>query len=209
MASGYALPTAGSFHGHSHSYSSLLPPTRQSHNPFSKSNGHIRKAPSTGGLYTLGEASRETTPSPNAAVEHQHYPFPPSHEHEYNTSAFEHNGHVHQHGRSHSLSPMKSARPRGESDLGRPAAPRAAAYKPTLEDIPTASASWFSLPEALTALLIPMPYLLASAAYSPTFGLRGDLHHLHQHTTDRSRQKLQEPALRARQSRQASSSLAL
>lgn len=169
MASGYALPSAGSYHAHSHSYSSLLQPGRPSqHAPFAKGNGHIRKAPSTGGLYTHAEASRETTPSPNAAVEHhQHYPFPSSHDH--NADAFERNGHIHQHVRSHSFSPMKSTRPRGESDLGRPAVPRAAAYKPTLEDVPTGSTSWFSLPEALTALLIPMPYLLASAAYSSTF----------------------------------------
>lgn len=123
---------------------------------------------------TLTEGSRETTPSPNAAVEHQHYPFPSSHEH--STAAFEHNGHIHHnpnhhnHGRSHSFSPMKSTRPRGGSDLGRPAEPGGAAYRPTLESIPTASTSWFSLPEALTALLIPAPYIFASAAYSSTFG---------------------------------------
>lgn len=40
------------------------------------------------------------------------------------------------------------------------------AYAPALDTIPPASTSWFSLPEALTALLIPLPYLLASAAYS-------------------------------------------
>ena len=39
-------------------------------------------------------------------------------------------------------------------------------YAPSLSDVPAASASWFSLPEALTALLVPLPYLLASAAYS-------------------------------------------
>ena len=181
MASGYALPSsAGSYHAHSHSYSTLLPPSRQSHNAFAaKSNGHVRKAPSTGGLYTHAEASRETTPSPNAAVEQPHYPFPPAHNHQHaqghNVAAFEQNGHIHNHhhghghGRSQSFSPMKSSRPRGESDLGRPAAYRGTEYKPTLDSIPTASTSWFSLPEALTALLIPTPYLLASAAYSSTF----------------------------------------
>lgn len=169
MASGYALPTAGAHHAHSKSHSNLLPPSAQ--NGFAKSNGHIRKAPSTGGLYTHAEASRETTPSPNAAAEHQHYPFPNLHEH--NKAAVEHNGHIHHqhdHGRSHSFAPVRSARSRGESDLGKPAQPRATAFRPTLHSIPPASTSWFSLPEALTALLIPAPFLFASAAYSSTFG---------------------------------------
>lgn len=174
MASGYALPSVGSVHD-GHTYSTLLAPSSRP-NGFLKGNGHIRKAPSTGGLYTHAEASHETTPSPNAAVERPHYPFP---SHQHNTDAFEHNGHVHHnhnhnHGRSRSFSPMTSTRPRGGSDLGRPANGRPAAYKPTLEGVPRASASWFSLPEALTALLIPMPYLFASAAYSTTFGASWD-----------------------------------
>lgn len=44
------------------------------------------------------------------------------------------------------------------------------AYTPSLSDLPNASSSWFSLPEALTALLVPLPYLLASAAYSSNDG---------------------------------------
>ena len=43
-------------------------------------------------------------------------------------------------------------------------------YTPSLSEIPAASASWFSLPEALTALLVPLPYLLGSAAYSSNDG---------------------------------------
>lgn len=74
-----------------------------------------------------------------------------------------------------------SSRPRGESDLGRPAASKGAAYAgPGLETIPAASPSWFSLPEALTALLVPLPYMLASAAYSSLSGeeLGGGTHPL-------------------------------
>jgi zinc transporter 5/7 len=43
-------------------------------------------------------------------------------------------------------------------------------YTPSLSEIPAASTSWFSLPEALTALLVPLPYLLGSAAYSSNDG---------------------------------------
>ncbi|KAI9688818.1 MAG: putative zinc transporter msc2 [Bathelium mastoideum] len=53
---------------------------------------------------------------------------------------------------------MKSRRPRGISDLGRPLSATELARTP---------ASWtriFSLPESLTALLVPLPFILGSAA---------------------------------------------
>ena len=81
-------------------------------------------------------------------------------------------------------------RPRGESDLGRPAGAKGAvgshAFSPIHEhpapSFPSRSyvydrpalqrprltyfRSWLELPEALTALLIPLPYVFASLAYS-------------------------------------------
>ncbi|EME42591.1 hypothetical protein DOTSEDRAFT_89947, partial [Dothistroma septosporum NZE10] len=64
---------------------------------------------------------------------------------------------------------MKSrpSRPRGVSDLGRPAGIYQGSIQP-------ASAVWFSLPEALTSLLIPLPFIFASAAYSSGSGFEDD-----------------------------------
>lgn len=187
MASTYALPVtgggdkAGSHHGHTHSFSGshLSPASANSNNAFAASNGHqpVRKAASSSNLlYTHDETSRENSPYPS-----------PEHEHTYaqafrtNIDAVQANGHScgHSHGHSHnhshahshshsSGSPMKG-RARGESDLGRAGVDNST-YTPALSDIPAASASWFSLPEALTALLVPLPYLLASAAYSSNGG---------------------------------------
>ncbi|SMQ51588.1 unnamed protein product [Zymoseptoria tritici ST99CH_3D7] len=182
MASSYALPHDGSpYHSRGHSYSSNTTQAspKRSHpraNGNSSFSGHVRHAGSNGSLYTHAEASHEGTPahSPYDEADYQNIAS------DYNKSAAiangslysqeihhnNHNQHNHSHGHSHSHShfstPMK-ARPRGESDLGRPAA--ASTYRPSLESIPAASPSWFSLPEALTSLLIPLPYLLASAAY--------------------------------------------
>ncbi|KJX93988.1 hypothetical protein TI39_contig4229g00001, partial [Zymoseptoria brevis] len=190
MASSYAhahaLPHDGSpYHSRSHSYSSntTQPSPKPSHpraNGNTSFSGHVRHAGSNGSLYTHAEASHEGTPAHSPYDEADYYQNVAS---DYNKSAaiangslysqeIHHNhqhhthghGHGHSHSHSHSLfsAPMK-ARPRGESDLGRPAA--ASTYRPSLESIPAASPSWFSLPEALTSLLIPLPYLLASAAY--------------------------------------------
>ena len=170
MASSYALPVmnGGSHHGHSHSYSSIhLSPSRADSSAFPSSNGSfVKKAMSNGNLYTHAETSRETSPMPSPNQEHNHYDA-----FERNLSAFNDNFATskHQHSHSHSPLPMKS-RTRGESDLGRPANPHSHVYKPTLGSIPAAPTSWFSLPEALTALLIPLPYMLASAAYSSNSG---------------------------------------
>lgn len=63
-------------------------------------------------------------------------------------------------------------RPRGESDLGRPPSrtsttARKFGFSPIQEapPPPPPASSWLELPEALTALLIPLPYLFASLAY--------------------------------------------
>lgn len=170
MASGYALPTTkGSHHGYSHSYSGIhLSPDRSASKTFAHSNGsHVKKAVSNSSLYTHAETSRETSPipSPNAHQNH-HDPFAAFNQ---NIVGHQENGHLSHHTHNHSWSPMKS-RPRGESDLGRPAELKSSAYKPVLESIPAASTSWFSLPEALTSLLVPLPCLLASASYSAMSG---------------------------------------
>lgn len=209
MASGYTLPTvnlngeshshahahAHVQHGHSRSYSGA-PASYPSPNPVSANanqylhsnggHGHshgVKKATSTGELYTHTESSREASPATGRQSWHTPY--------EQNTFAFDHNhSHIHTHtsnghARSQSwMSPLKSGRARGESDLGRPADPRTTACRSTLErldsDVPPASTLWFSLPEALTALLIPLPYMLASAAYSSVSGeeLGGGTHEL-------------------------------
>nr|OQO30137.1 hypothetical protein B0A51_02877 [Rachicladosporium sp. CCFEE 5018] len=167
MASSYALPTIAS-HGYSKSHSGiyLAPGSAQQ-------NGHVRKAASNGALFTHNETSRETSPYASpiheldraeafqtniTAVNDNHWNHSHTHDH----------AHSHDHGlkHSHSNASMKS-RTRGESDLGRPADPSSGAYRPSLDSIPAASTSWFSLPEALTAMLIPLPYILASAAYGP------------------------------------------
>lgn len=61
-------------------------------------------------------------------------------------------------------------RPRGESDLGRPPqrtnAKSNGYWFPTIQEGPVvASASWLTMPELLTAVLLPLPYLFASLAY--------------------------------------------
>lgn len=194
MASSYALPTAnggshhhGHGHGHSRSYSNvhLSPDKAAAKSTFLPSNGgFVKKTVSNGSLYTHNEVSRETSPLASPHQERDNFYTP----YEQNTYAFQQNvgssGHLH----SHSWSPMKSGRARGESDLGRPADSRTSAYRPTLERLdstPAAPASWFSLPEALTALLIPLPYMLASAAYSSISGeeLGGGTHPLPAYAT--------------------------
>jgi solute carrier family 30 (zinc transporter), member 5/7 len=170
MASSYALPTTNggsSFqhhvhHGYSRSYSGAsLAPDQAGSNGYVKSNGYpvIKKAVSTNGLFTHAEGSRETSPLPSPGTDEYKTPFG------FNSYASDKNASLYTPSPSRGHIRMKS-RPRGESDLGRPADVPHAVYKPTLHSIPPASTSWFSLPEALTALLIPLPFLLASAAYS-------------------------------------------
>jgi len=167
MASGYALPSAtagGSHHGHSHSFSSIhLSPGKKLANTFQTSNGSPRKAASNNALYTHAETSRETSPMQTPRDE-----VPPALEH--NIAAVAHNHHVHDHVHEHapsrSWSPMKT-RPRGNSDLGN------ADYRArgdTATSTPAVLSSWLSLPEALTSLLVPLPYILASATFSSMSG---------------------------------------
>ena len=195
MASSYALPLsshpAGNHHGHGHSFSAshLSPASANAKNSFSNANGgHVRKAASNGNLlYTHNETSRENSPYPSPEHEHDH-----SRAFQANIDAVQANGHSHTHANGHDHSPSPShshshthshtnghshshsapamkGRARGESDLGRNDVNNST-YTPTLSEIPAASTSWFSLPEALTALLVPLPYLLGSAAYSSNDG---------------------------------------
>jgi len=177
----------GNHHGHSHSFSAshLSPASANAKNSFSNANGgHVRKAASNGNLlYTHNETSRENSPYPSPEHEHDHshvfqanidavqanghnHSHEHGHKHDHDHSHSHSHGHAHSH--SHSAPPMKG-RARGESDLGRNDVNNSI-YTPSLPEIPTASASWFSLPEALTALLVPLPYLLGSAAYSSNDG---------------------------------------
>ena len=170
MASGYALPSAGgNRHGHSysHSHSGIhLSPDRPTH-AFSRSNGTpLKTASSHGSLYTHAERSRENSPSPIAELNRNQPHYPGFDQNAYAARA---NGDISGHAHAHSSPSMKS-RPRGESDLGRPAGTQSKVYRPVLESMPTASTSWFSLPEALTSLLIPLPYVFASASYSSMIG---------------------------------------
>ncbi|KAK5107282.1 hypothetical protein LTR62_001411 [Meristemomyces frigidus] len=167
MASSYALPftnTGGPQHNHSRSYNGApyLAPARTGQNGHAISNGYppVKKAASQGQLYTHAETSCDTSPMPSPGLDEYKTPF------EHNTHAFESNTRLHASPPSAGHTRSKSNRPRGESDLGRPADPRSPAYRPSLPSIMTADSPWFSLLEALTALLIPLPYLLASAAYS-------------------------------------------
>ena len=182
MASSYALPLSadsqgnhhghGHGHGHGHSFSAshLSPASAKTKSSFSGTPGHnVRKAASNGNiLYTHDETSRENSPYPSPEHEHDH-----SHAFQTNIDAVHANGHNHTHDHSHSAhthshsqpSSSMKGRARGESDLGRNNV-NTSTYAPSLSDLPPASSSWFSLPEALTALLVPLPYLLASAAYS-------------------------------------------
>ncbi|KAK4498119.1 hypothetical protein PRZ48_010775 [Zasmidium cellare] len=152
-----------------------------SHSHLPTSNGNTVKHVASkgsldGSLHTLKESSRETSPLASPYHEHDH---PPSfeqnqaavrangsingylngHIHDHHDHHHEHS-HAHTHSHNHLSLPMKS-RPRGESDLGRPAS----SYTSVVRNLPAASASWFSLPEALTSLLIPVPYIFASMAY--------------------------------------------
>jgi zinc transporter 5/7 len=195
MASSYALPLsshpAGNHHGHGHSFSAshLSPASANAKNSFSNANGgHVRKAASNGNLlYTHNETSRENSPYPSPEHEHDHsqafkakidavqangHSHSHAHAHDHDHSHSHSRSHSHSpgpgHSHSHSAPPMKG-RARGESDLGRNDV-NTSVYTPSLSEIPAASTSWFSLPEALTALLVPLPYLLGSAAYSSNDG---------------------------------------
>ncbi|KAL5394059.1 hypothetical protein PMIN06_007486 [Paraphaeosphaeria minitans] len=172
MASTYALPIDNASpargHGHSHSHShshyaahhsapwtvqmnGASPSRVQSH-----AGGAHRHARSemNGQLYT-----QELSP-----YGHQHnQSHDPGHSHSRSTDS------------TYTLKPFTNGRPkgrpRGESDLGRPGGGKSAAAKqafPPIDEHPAAfptQSSWLELPEALTALLVPLPYVFASLAY--------------------------------------------
>ncbi|KAF1937871.1 hypothetical protein EJ02DRAFT_384863 [Clathrospora elynae] len=178
MASTYALPMAPTTHTHSHgrSRSSHYTPEPAAYAngtmtgvSLARDNGHWQHKSELNGSGPLQSAVQ----SPYA---------------EYNRHAHDHNqGHERATSKdsSYTLKPFFSARPkitRGESDLGRTPPRKAAAaakygfslISPIQEAAPDApspqavSSSWLDLPEALTALLIPLPYLAASLAYPST-----------------------------------------
>lgn len=162
--SGYALPTSGAppirSHGHSRSYhGGHLSPAKGGSNG---SNGN-------GTLHTLLETSPVHSPDTEANRQIGE-----------NNFAFNENKRLHTHSHSHPP-PMKS-RGRGESDLGRPPDPRGNAYAPHLTAVHNdhdhghehSHESRRMLPELLTGLLIPLPYMLASAAFPRTDVSRTD-----------------------------------
>ena len=176
MASTYALPILPDggnryvhhFPGHGHSRSRSSSggqhrlPNREASTIASSYDSHgssdDRSAPN-GGLYTHAEISRETSPLPSNPTEHSHSPaFDP------NQSPYRANGSLHHHPSQASLHSMKS-RPRGESDLGR----AVFSNQPTGHGMSQESTGWFSLSKAVTSLLIPLPYVLASAAHLEPF----------------------------------------
>lgn len=146
---GHAGPGSSSSNGYAGS--SHLQHSRSGSNNSNGSAGG-RGSFNNGLLYTHNETSKDTTPIPS--------PSPPRHNHS-------HDDHHHPHTNSFpfpSTLNMKS-RPRGESDLGRPAQ----TYHSQHSDGPAAaSASLFSLPQDMVAcVLLPLPYLLAAAAFQP------------------------------------------
>ncbi|KAJ4366552.1 putative zinc transporter msc2 [Ascochyta clinopodiicola] len=179
MASTYALPIAPTSHAHNHGRSQSQ----------SQSQSHYFTAPSP------NRSGRPKALSPveegkNPTSGHQHHRSDMSGQlygavrspyAEYNSNAHDHShGHAHSHSHAHTNSNGSThstsfAHGRTNSRLGvdSPQTPRknAAAAKyglfsPVQESAPVLpSSSWLSLPEALTALLIPLPYLLASVAY--------------------------------------------
>ncbi|KAF1835631.1 cation efflux protein [Decorospora gaudefroyi] len=168
MASTYALPIAPTSHTHSHA----------------RSSSQYTPEPSPYANHSLNGAS--------AAKENAHRPYRSEMDGTGQLHAHDHN---HGHERSASNHATYTFRPlvngrskgrsRGESDLGRSSprkTPVADKYgfspvSPIQESAPHAvpppvpvSSSWLQLPEALTALLIPLPYLLASLAYPSRLG---------------------------------------
>ncbi|KAF2267364.1 hypothetical protein CC78DRAFT_558830 [Lojkania enalia] len=165
MASTYALSVNSATHAHSHGRSrshytgEQLPSWNGSINgtsPMKNPNPHLN----TGHSHHRSDMSGQPVPSPYA--DSQDY------------------FHEHSAERSRSIDstfkfkPLMGGRPRGrprgESDLGRPPSRKSVAganfgFDPIEEAPAPPSKSWVELPEALTALLIPLPYLFASLAY--------------------------------------------
>lgn len=191
MASGsaYALPTViggGHSHGHGHSrsYSATtsphLSPNKAAANGLPTSNGchGVKKAVSQSSLFPHAETSRETSPLPSPGADTFTTPF------EFNNHRFEdHRGSGLRAGSPWKGHTRMKSRPRGDSDLMRPADARGPTHKPTLGTVRQGSKQLPFRSEAATALLIPLPYLFASAAYSAmTFEeLSGGTHQMSAH----------------------------
>ena len=161
MASGYPHSTAGGnhyHHGHSHSYSAIhLSPGKTASMPFANGNGSLLQSP----LFTHTESSRETSPIG-----------PPNGVHNQETQGYFAGENVRpsKHRHNHSAPTMRSSRPRGESNLGKPAQEKSHGYHLSPQSVSAAPVSWFSVPEALTSLLITLPFVLTSAAHSAMSG---------------------------------------
>ncbi|KAF2195352.1 hypothetical protein K469DRAFT_615891 [Zopfia rhizophila CBS 207.26] len=161
MASTYALPVnpAPQSHSHGHSRSQFLSDRPPPWNGQVNGASPVKKGHTNGHIHHHSELNGQL-PSPGLS------PYADLHEH------------THDHSRSvdssFSLKPLMGGRPRGrprgESDLGRPPTRKSNTagkfgFSPIQEVPAPPSTSWLELPEALAALLIPLPYLFASLAY--------------------------------------------
>ncbi|KAF2625205.1 cation efflux protein [Macroventuria anomochaeta] len=180
MASTYALPIAPTSHSHGHGRSQsqshyftapspnssgrskVLSPVEEGNNPTS---GHQHHRPNMSGQLYGAVRSPYAEYNSNA---HNH-----SHSHSHGHSHSHSHAHTNSNGSTHSLTSFANGRTNSRLGLDSPQTPRknAAAAKyglfsPVQESAPVQpSLSFLDLPEALTALLIPLPYLLASIAY--------------------------------------------
>nr|POF13456.1 hypothetical protein CFP56_02479 [Quercus suber] len=182
MASAYALPVDDA-HRHTHSYSHSHLASRSvskfpSYNSSDATNSTFSVPRVDGNLFTHQEASRESSPNHH----HQHHQSVRNHDrqsqdthvsHESQTAPTFPRGTQHNHTHTTSESPIRlpfsimKGRARGESDLGRPTA---STHISAAQSTPATPTAWLTVREALTALLIPLPYLLASAAYASMHG---------------------------------------
>ena len=172
MASGYALPNGNHHHAHSHSYSYTKPhlsPDKHFSNAFPTRDGRfVKKAGSSGNLYTHTEASRETSPlaSPSLytydSAQSREWPTPqPIHQNGFAGNTESHAGlpaYV-------NPSVAMKGRIRGESDLGRPHKTINGARQSQHSSTFSASAERGAAAAALAGALIALPYLLVSTAY--------------------------------------------
>ncbi|KAF2850399.1 hypothetical protein T440DRAFT_112188 [Plenodomus tracheiphilus IPT5] len=176
MASTYALPTAITAHSHSHAHSH-----GRSRSHYTPEPSPYASSPSTGASPAKENGHRHHRSDMHGSGQlHGAVRSPYA---EYNDPAHDHNHGGHDRTPSNDSTSTYTLRPflnggsagrlRGDSDLGR-SSPRKGATKygfspihetaPALPPAPV-SASWLELPEALTALLIPLPYFLASLAF--------------------------------------------
>nr|POE48065.1 hypothetical protein CFP56_01393 [Quercus suber] len=187
MASTYALPVDDAHnraHSHSHSHlASSTIPQLSPHNSSDAANSAFSPTKSDSTLFTHQEVSRESSPNhQHHHYDHHRHQRPHSHDRSsqhkdvsHETRTFSTFPHEPQHNHTHSSSQsstrstfnMIKGRARGESDLGRPIA---SSGTPTARNGTATSDLPLSLSELLTALLIPLPYLLASAPLVSTHG---------------------------------------